>query len=167
MKVFLFALVVSIPVLAKGDNILLLCNQGISHCNEIAHIGQGLQERGHSLFIILQSRVPGWYRQSIVDRNITVLEHKIGDDVPVFSSDESNKDKMVVALTLNFNEVYHLWAEATAEICQAMLEDDALPLLVKDSNITFAVVDCFYMYPCLPIVVHRLDLPFVCRVTSL
>ena len=68
----------------NGDNILLLCNQGISHCNEMSHIGQGLIERGHSLFIILQDRADEWYKQSVRDRNINILENIDGDGVIYF-----------------------------------------------------------------------------------
>ena len=150
-----------------GDNILLLCNQGVSHCNEMSRIGQGLIERGHSLFIILQDRMDEWYKQSVRDRNISILENKVGDGVPVLASDESTKNMMELALTLTFREQYLACGNIFSAICNAMLEDEDLARQVVDANITFAVVDCFYMYPRLPILAHHYDLPFVCRVTSL
>ena len=137
MKVNLLVIIaVTLVHSTIGDNIQLLCNQGVSHCNEMSHIGQGLIERGHSLFIMLQDRMDEWYKQSVRDRNISILENRVGDGVPVLASDESTKNMMDLALTLTFREQYLACGNIFSAICNAMLEDEDLARQFVDTNIT-------------------------------
>ena len=79
--------------------------------------------RGHTLYIVLQSHFPTHYRQIIIERNISIIDNTVGEEVPHPSSPKVRQDLLHTALTGPWFAVYEASGELFPKICLGMLED--------------------------------------------
>ena len=144
--------------------ILLLPTQQVSHVIEQVAIGEVLVERGHQVYVLLDSTYPKvspveqagitpifYTEPEGVDTYLTLLD-KLPDSVFGQSSSEMPHEIAVL--------------EASKGVCDRILHNVQLMARLRSMNFDLVVTDGFILQPCLFVIPHNLTIPYVYQFSS-
>lgn len=148
---------------AQGANILLASLQQPSHILEIANFGDELARRGHSIYIVTDSKSP--LSEEIERRaGFHVLNYNPPDTMLTVYSYEMNKqltDAVFSGTRANIFKWSRKLSGLAMEDCKAMMQDTEFLIKLKSIDFKIAVIDGFFLCPCKMVLPFYLDIPFV------
>lgn len=145
---------------SQGANILLAPLQQPSHVMEVSHIGEGLVERGHEVYIAMSEGNP------LND----IIAKRPGFHIIKYQLPETQITPYSLAVIQNLTDSIFTGtsracgrknSQIGAEDCKLMMHDGQFLQAVKSIPFKIAVVDGLFSSPCKVILPAYLGIPFV------
>ena len=144
------------------EKILLVPTQMNSHMMEVGHAVSELPKRGYELHMVVSetTKVP----TNILSHGINVMRYKTRHSVMPYVRKDFVSGGVNASLTTSPDDDVEWLSGVTGYImedCKEMMADTDLVSKIKSMNFHIAVVDSFFLCPCVAILPYNLSIPFV------
>ena len=163
---FVVFLLVLLPFKAADyttKKILLVPVQVNSYTMGVGHAVSELTHRGYELYMVVSdaTKVP----TNILSYGINILRYKTKYSVMPYARDDFVLEGINASLTTtpddDFKWLSGISEHIILEDCKEMMADRELVSKIKDMNFHIAVVDSFFVCPCVAILPYNLSIPFI------
>ena len=144
---------------AIASRILLLPAQQVSHVMEQVVVGEVLVERGHQVYVLLDSAYPKV--APILDAGITPIFYKEPDGIASFLT--LNIELASNVFVGPFDQRKSFWniVELSNGVCDRILHNIALMRQLGSLEFDLVLNDGFLLHPCLFLIPHTLKVPYI------
>ncbi|KAK2183805.1 hypothetical protein NP493_295g02010 [Ridgeia piscesae] len=145
--------------LVTSERILLAGVHVPSHLQQLQEVGEALDKRGHSVYIVIDEDFPN--REKLVKPGITAVTfHSTDIHFPRYWSETATHGLMSMILGKEAQSVI-LSMQMGMQDCSNMMQDDVFMSKVTALKFDLLIFDGFFYCPCNVILASRLSIPAV------